>query len=159
MLIDGRSVYTPLFSGVFWDVQNVMLEDIDRIEVISGPGGTLWGANAVNGVINVITKTARDTEGALLSGGGGSYLKGFGNARYGGRRPGFVSARLRHGLWPRKYAAAGGSDADDRWSVGQGGFRGDWLPPSGPSVMLQGNFYDSRAAQVAPGDRNADGQT
>jgi iron complex outermembrane recepter protein len=85
VLIDGRSVYTPLFSGVFWDVQNVMLEDIDQIEVISGPGGTLWGANAVNGVINVITKSARDTQGALLSGGGGSSLKGFGNARYGGK--------------------------------------------------------------------------
>ncbi|MGH7870641.1 MAG: TonB-dependent receptor plug domain-containing protein [Candidatus Binatia bacterium] len=85
VMIDGRTVYTPLLSGVFWDVQNVMLEDIDRIEVISGPGATLWGANAVNGVINVITKNARDTQGALLSAGGGSFLKGFGNGRYGGK--------------------------------------------------------------------------
>jgi iron complex outermembrane receptor protein len=61
VMIDGRTVYTPLFSGVFWDVQNVLLEDVERIEVISGPGGTLWGANAVNGVINIITKSARDT--------------------------------------------------------------------------------------------------
>src|SRR5918993_3317022 len=83
VLIDGRVVYTPLFSGVFWEAQETLLEDIDRIEVISGPGATLWGANAVNGVINVITKSARDTQGALLSGGGGSFLRGFWNARYG----------------------------------------------------------------------------
>src|SRR5579871_102753 len=61
VMIDGRTVYSPLFGGVFWDVQNVLLEDVDRIEVISGPGGTLWGANAVNGVINIITKRAKDT--------------------------------------------------------------------------------------------------
>src|SRR5713101_2306042 len=72
VLIDGRTVYTPLFSGVFWDVQEVPLADIDRIEVISGPGATLWGANAVNGVINVITKDAKDTQGLLLAGGGGT---------------------------------------------------------------------------------------
>src|SRR5258707_10106538 len=74
VLIDGRTVYTPLFSGVFWDVQQVTLADIDRIEVISGPGATLWGANAVNGVINVITKDAKDTPGVALPGGGGTEL-------------------------------------------------------------------------------------
>ena len=67
VLIDGRSVYSPLFSGVYWNVQNVMLEDVDRIEVIRGPGGTIWGANAVNGVINIITKSAKETHGALAS--------------------------------------------------------------------------------------------
>ena len=71
VLIDGRSVYTPLFAGVYWEVQDVPLEDIERIEVIRGPGGTIWGANAVNGVINIITKSAKDTHGLLLSGGGG----------------------------------------------------------------------------------------
>src|SRR6185503_2537412 len=71
VMIDGRSVYTPLDAGVFWDVQNVLLEDVDRIEVVSGPGGTLWGANAVNGVINIVTKSARDTQGLLIEGGGG----------------------------------------------------------------------------------------
>src|SRR3989441_5060182 len=84
VLIDGRTVYTPLYSGVFWDVQDTLLEDIDRIEVISGPGATLWGANAVNGVINVITKNAKDTPDLLLEGGSGSELHGFGGIRYGG---------------------------------------------------------------------------
>src|SRR5438132_459768 len=84
VMVDGRTVYTPLYSGVFWDVQDVLLEDVDRIEVISGPGATLWGANAVNGVINVTTKSAKDTQGLLVSGGGGSELKAFGGVRYGG---------------------------------------------------------------------------
>src|SRR5881392_3383565 len=84
VLIDGRTVYTPLYSGVFWDVQDVPLADVDRIEVISGPGATLWGANAVNGVINVITRNSRDSQGLLVSGGGGTELQGLGGARYGG---------------------------------------------------------------------------
>ena len=84
VLIDGRSVYTPLFSGVIWNAQDYLLEDIDRIEVISGPGGTLWGANAVNGVINITSKSARDTQGLYVEGGGGSQLQGFGAVRYGG---------------------------------------------------------------------------
>src|SRR3954470_5811090 len=82
VLVDGRSVYTPLFAGVYWDVQDLMLEDIDRIEVIRGPGATLWGANAVNGVINITTKTAKETQGVLITGGAGSEELGFG-ARYG----------------------------------------------------------------------------
>src|SRR5256886_1621609 len=84
VLIDGRTVYTPLFSGVFWDAQDVLLSEIDRIEVISGPGAALWGANAVNGVINVITKDAKETGGLLLSTGAGTELRGVGTARYGG---------------------------------------------------------------------------
>jgi len=82
VLIDGRSVYTPLFDGVFWDIQNVMLEDVERIEVIRGPGGTIWGANAVNGVINIITKSAKNTQGALATLGGGNVDQGAGAVRF-----------------------------------------------------------------------------
>ncbi|MBI4397117.1 MAG: TonB-dependent receptor plug domain-containing protein, partial [Elusimicrobia bacterium] len=85
VLIDGRSVYTPLFGGVWWDQQDVPLEDVDRIEVIRGPGGTLWGANALNGVINIVTKKARDTQGGLLSASDGIVERGSGQLRYGGR--------------------------------------------------------------------------
>src|SRR5437762_4820191 len=85
VLIDGRSVYTPLFSGVYWNVQDVMLEDVDRIEVIRGPGATLWGANAVNGVINIITKSSKSTQSALVTAGGGTEMQGFSNLRYGGK--------------------------------------------------------------------------
>ena len=91
VLMDGRAVYSPLFSGVFWNVQDYLLEDIDRIEVISGPGGTLWGANAVNGVINITTKSAQDTQGFYIEGGGGSELRDFTGVRYGGM--------LAHGVY------------------------------------------------------------
>src|ERR1051325_3925717 len=84
VMIDGRTVYTPLFSGVFWDVQDTVLEDIDHIEIIRGPGSTLWGANAVNGVINIVTKSAAQTQGGLVSGGGGNGEVAFGTLRYGG---------------------------------------------------------------------------
>jgi outer membrane receptor protein involved in Fe transport len=83
VLIDGRSVYTPLFSGVFWDVQDLVLEDVERIEVISGPGGTLWGVNAVNGIINVITQRAAQTQGTMMSVGAGQ-RESMASARYGG---------------------------------------------------------------------------
>src|SRR5207237_5796373 len=83
VLIDGRAVYTPLYGGVLWDVQDYLLEDIDRIEVISGPGGTLWGANAVNGVINIVTRAARDTQGLYVSAGGGKQLREQAGVRFG----------------------------------------------------------------------------
>src|SRR3954468_23025142 len=85
VLIDGRSVYTPLFAGVYWDVQDLPLEDINRIEVIRGPGAALWGANAVNGVINITTKKAQETQGLLVTAGGGNEERGFGTVRYGGQ--------------------------------------------------------------------------
>ena len=83
VLIDGRSVYTPLFGGTFWTIDNVMLEDIDRIEVIRGPGGTIWGSDAVNGIINIITKSSRDTHGVLASAGGGNADQDTESLRYG----------------------------------------------------------------------------
>ena len=84
VLIDGRAVYSPLFAGTYWEVQDVLLEDVDRIEVIRGPGGTLWGANAVNGIVNIVTRNARDTQGLLLTGGTGTDVPALGAARYGG---------------------------------------------------------------------------
>src|SRR4029077_3574385 len=128
VLIDGRTIYTPLFSGVFWDVQDVPLEDIDRIEVISGPGATLWGANAVNGVINVITRKAKDTQGLLVSGGGGSELRGFGSAQYGGALGQEVHYRLYGtGFARQPTLLPTGIDAVNDWHFGQGGFRMDWV--------------------------------
>src|SRR5918992_1449902 len=159
VLIDGRSVYTPLFSGVFWDVQNVMLEDIDRIEVISGPGATLWGANAVNGVINVITKSARETQGALLSGGAGSFLRGFGSARYGGKIGEDAYFRVYGMGFDRDNTRLrSGREADSDWFLGQGGFRADWSPQNGAKASFQGNFYGGEISQAAPGDVTVDGQ-
>jgi len=153
VLIDGRTVYTPLFSGVFWDVQEVPLADIDRIEVISGPGATLWGANAVNGVINVITKDAKDTQGLLLSGGGGTEQHGFGTVRYGAALGPSVRARFYGRGFDRDATAfPGGQGAADDWYLGQGGFRMDWDASSGSRVTLQGDLYDGRIAQDSGGD-------
>src|SRR2546426_3367613 len=148
VLIDGRTVYTPLFSGVFWDVQEVPLQDIDRIEVISGPGATLWGANAVNGVINVITKDAKDTQGFLLSGGGGTEQHGFGTVRYGAALGSSVRARIYGRGFDRDATALpGGQEAADDWHMGQGGFRMDWEASSARRVTLQGDLYDGRSEE------------
>src|SRR6266571_1022720 len=158
VLIDGRTVYTPLFSGVFWDVQEVPLQDIDRIEVISGPGATLWGANAVNGVINVITKDAKDTQGFLLSGGGGTEQHGFGTVRYGAALGSHVRARIYGRGFDRDATAfPGGQDAADDWHLGQGGFRMDWEASSASRVTLQGDLYDGRIAQDSGGDIGVSG--
>src|SRR5437764_3174376 len=153
VLIDGRTVYTPLFSGVCWDVQEVPLADIDRIEVISGPGATLWGANAVNGVIKVITKDAKDTQGFLLAGGGGTEQHGFGTVRYGAALGSSVRARIYGRGFDRDATALpSGQDAADDWHVEQGGFRMDWEASSASRVTLQGDLYDGRIAQDSGGD-------
>jgi len=152
VLIDGRTVYTPLFSGVFWDVQEMPLADIDRIEVISGPGATLWGANAVNGVINVITKDAKDTQGLLLSGGGGTEQHGFGTVRYGAALGSRVRARIYGRGFDRDATMrTNGQDAADDWYLGQGGFRMDWEASSASRATLQGDLYDGRISQPSPG--------
>src|SRR6266487_227761 len=122
VLIDGRAVYTPLFSGVFWDAQDVMLEDVERIEVISGPGAALWGANAVNGVINVITRRSSDTQGGYAYGNSGNLERGYG-ARYGGAE-GNVSYRAYGRVFDIvNTSTANGTTANDGWSKGQVGFR------------------------------------
>src|SRR5688572_10704576 len=123
VLIDGRSVYTPLFSGVFWDVQDVLLEDIERIEVISGPGGTIWGTNAVNGVINVITRSSKDTQGGLAAAHAGNREFG-GVLRYGGTFGADGSYRVygKH-LDHDRTATASGAAKTDSWHKSQAGFR------------------------------------
>lgn len=124
VLMDGRSVYTPLFSGVFWDVQDYLLKDIDRVEVISGPGGTLWGANAVNGVINITTKSAKDTQGFYVESGGGTQLQDFVGARYGGTLASNVYFRVYGKYFDRGDEVFGnGKDASDSWNMGRGGFQ------------------------------------
>ena len=149
VLIDGRSVYTPLFSGVFWDVQDVMLEDIERIEVISGPGGTLWGVNAVNGVINITTRSAHDTQGSL------AMLRGANNGadvafRQGGRR-GEDSWRVYGKAQGRSHAeTASGAPVDDAWHAGQVGFRADW-ERGADRFTLNGNANRGAFGQPAPG--------
>jgi iron complex outermembrane receptor protein len=153
VLIDGRTVYTPLFSGVFWDAQDLLLTDVDRIEVISGPGATLWGANAVNGVINVITKDAKDSQGLTLVGGGGTELRGFGSARYGG--PLGANAHFRvygKGFTRQPTLLPNGQNAPDDWHMGQGGFRVDWDASSSKHVSVQGDLYDARIGQTNPND-------
>lgn len=153
VLIDGRTVYTPLYSGVFWDVQDVPLADIDRIEVISGPGATLWGANAVNGVINVITKSAAESQRLLVSGGGGTALRGFGSARYGGTAGTSVRYRIYGKGFARDATAlSSGVDATDDWSMGQGGFRVDWDASAINQVNLQGDAYGGLMSQAGGSD-------
>jgi iron complex outermembrane receptor protein len=142
VLIDGRTVYTPLFSGVFWDRQDYLLEDIERIEVISGPGSTLWGANAVNGVINIITKSAKDTQGLYVEAGVGNELKSATALRYGGKLASNVSYRLYGKYFDRDdQVLTNGRNATDSWRMSQGGFRIDAEASAQNSFTLQGDFY------------------
>ncbi len=151
VLIDGRSVYSPLYAGVFWDVQDVFLEDIDRIEIISGPGGTLWGANAVNGVINIITRSAKDTQGGLLAIGNGNEERNFGGVRYGGQL-GDAAVRAYLKRFDRDASEKiDGNGGDDDWHMTQGGFRLDWQPTKADQLTLQGDLYRGSEDGVFPG--------
>jgi iron complex outermembrane receptor protein len=142
VMMDGRSVYTPLFSGVLWDAQDTVLQDIDRIEVVRGPGASLWGANAVNGVINIVTKRARDTQGSLLVAGGGTEEQGFTTLRYGGKVDDNTFYRAYAKYFNRdSQEFIGGGDAADDWQVGRSGFRVDWEPEGPDGLTVQGDFY------------------
>jgi iron complex outermembrane receptor protein len=147
VLIDGRSVYTPLFAGVYWEMQGTLLEDIDRIEVIRGPGATIWGSNAVNGVINIITKSSRETHGAMVSAAGGNVEQGSLNMRYGGG-----DDRLSYRIWGRGFTRGPQFHPDNRnfddWRKGQAGFRLDWSPNARDSVSVSGDAYSIIAGTV-----------
>ena len=149
VLIDGRSVYTPLFSGVYWDMQQVMAEDIERIEVISGPGATLWGANAVNGVINIITRKSTDTQGGVVRVSGGNLEKSA-SARFGGRLNDAATFRVyAEGFDRDALERSSGVSANDAWTQAQGGFRFDWKRSAADSLTVQGDLY--RVSEDQPG--------
>ena len=150
VLSDGRSIYTPLFSGVFWDEQDYLMPDIDRIEVVRGPGAALWGSNAVNGVINIISKSARDTQGAWAEAGGGSEERALAAAQYGGEAANGVYYRVfakYQDRGPEDHPA--GSSPDD-WRLGHLGFRTDWNAGSADAFTAQGDAYDGRIGEVIP---------
>lgn len=143
VMMDGRTIYTPLFSGVNWDIQDTLIEDIDRIEVIRGPGAALWGANAVNGVINIITRKASDTHGNLLTLGAGSQEKLSGSFRNGGE----FNDTADYRVYVKSFARDGrvdqtGGDANDDWHINRAGFRVDWDELKGGELTVHGAVYD-----------------
>jgi iron complex outermembrane recepter protein len=142
VLIDGRSVYTPLFSGVYWNVQDTLIEDVDRIEVIRGPGATLWGANAVNGVINIITKDAQASQNGLAVAEAGNEMDGQVGARYGGK----IGANTYYRAYSKYFKLdsstdSAGNNAFDGWNATRGGFRIDSNSTADDSFTLQGDLY------------------
>jgi len=141
VLMDGRSIYSPLFSGVLWEYEDTLLEDIDRIEVIRGPGAAMWGANAVNGVINIITRRARDTQGNLLVAGAGSEERLFGAFRHGGQ-----TADGHFRVWGKAYKRdeavdTYGHTGNDYSRAARVGFRSDWSPAANHRLTLSGQAY------------------
>ncbi len=125
VVIDGRTVYSPLYAGVYWEVQDTLMEDVDRIEIIRGPGATIWGPNAVNGVINIITKSSKDTHGEIVSAGGGNEQR-FLNFRHGAGN----GANFNYRVYGKAFTRGPEFHPDhknfDDWQMGQGGFRMDW---------------------------------
>jgi len=142
VMIDGRSVYNPLFSGVFWDAQNVLLEDIDRIEVVSGPGGTIWGDNAVNGVINILSKTADLTQGLYASAAAGTFLQDQAGVRFGGKAGSKLFYRVYGQYFNHNSTDVNDTtDSKDSWNTVQGGFRLDYYMSEKNTFTLQGDLY------------------
>ncbi len=149
VLIDGRSIYTPIFSGVYWDMSMPLLDDIDRIEVIRGPGASVWGADAVSGVINIITKTAGQLKGGSVTAGAGTVDRAFGQVRFGGKAAegidyrGYLSSNDTAGS-----PMGSGQSAHDGWSDVQGGFRIDGTTLNG-GWQLEGDLYQNRRQEVS----------
>jgi len=153
VMIDGRSVYSPLFSGVYWDMQDVPAEDIDHIEVVGGPGGTLWGANAVNGVVNIITRNSATTQGGAIDLAAGDRFSGA-TLQYGGQAQDNLSYRFYvRDFYERGFPTPAGTNAQDGWSKPQGGFRLDWNGGA-DRMTLSGDIFGG--AQAQPGGANQD---
>ncbi|HEY8933204.1 MAG TPA: TonB-dependent receptor, partial [Rariglobus sp.] len=146
VLMDGRPVYTGLFGGVYWDLQQTPMEDVDRVEVIKGPGATVWGANAVNGVINVVTRSARDTQGGMIYGGGGDVHEEMGGVRYGGRLGENTYYRVFASYQSNDdYPLANGQSAGDSWLGRTAGFRIDHYPDPDAHLTWQADITDVRS--------------
>lgn len=149
VLIDGRTIYTPLFAGVFWDREDTLLDDIEKIEVIRGPGAALWGANAVNGIINIITKNAEDTQGGLIVAGGGSEERDFRSLRFGGEIGGKTYCKGYVKYFDRdNFTSAYVKDTMDDWNMLQGGFKIDRNITDKDSLILQGDIYRTKSGDL-----------
>ncbi|HEU5135715.1 MAG TPA: TonB-dependent receptor [Steroidobacteraceae bacterium] len=149
VLSDTRSIYTPLFSGVNWNVQDYLLGDVERVEVIRGPGAALWGSNAVNGVINITTRSSRDTHGTHIQAGAGSFDRAWFEARYGGETADGVNYRVYGKYFDRDATLAPGLSTEDSWNLGHVGFRTDWDGTPRDSFTVQGDAYQADVGQLA----------
>src|SRR5271154_4429147 len=165
VMMDGRNVYTPSFGGVFWEALDLPLENIERIEVIRGPGGSIWGENAVNGVVNIIQKKASETTGAMVVAGGGDSEQGFGTTQYGGHAGQYVDYRIYSKYFNESELKDGNGDpGGDGYHVLRGGFRADAELSAKDSLTVQGNMYTGREGDpttvllsiTAPGPENND---
>ena len=150
VLSDSRSIYTPLFSGVFWDVQDYLMDDIDRVEVVRGPGGALWGSNAVNGVININTKSAQDTQGGLVEAETGSQERVMAAARYGGQLADDAYFRVFGKFTDQNSELYPPGASPDDWRLGHLGFRSDWRMDTQDALTVQGDLYDGTIGLVSP---------
>jgi iron complex outermembrane recepter protein len=149
VMLDGRPVYTPTFSGVYWDTLDVPLEDIERIEVIRGPGGSTWGTNAVNGVINIITKKADDTRGGMVTAGGGNVDQGFGTAQYGDSLGAHTDYRVFAKYFNQDHLLnLTGQSGQDGWHALRGGFRSDSRIDSNDELSFEGDLYTGREGDI-----------
>lgn len=149
VLIDGRSVYSPLFSGVFWNCQELVLEDISQIEIIRGPGATLWGSNAVNGIINVRTKPAEETQGGLFSMQAGTEEQMLTTLRYGGKIGNHLFYRFNTKYSKHNHLVdSSGAGTADGWTGQLGAFRLDWYPQSHSRLTIQGDYYADEVGQM-----------